>query len=215
MGCSNNHSEYVESSPNPFEKSLRIFFEELELDKITFYEILSDFNYTFLNFNDVIPEKIFDDYIKNKFKNEHIKTLFRFKEIRSQSGINIQKVRYIFLLLCRDSVRRSNNKKLHDKAEFIMSNIISSSEGEMQIQDEILNLIDIDCKILPKLFSVCNPSINEEDMQYINSLQNYDVDAIYYVMERSGLNAELTIDSLNRCFQENHNVSTLINFSFF
>ena len=106
MGCSNNHSEYVESSPNPFEKSIRIFLEELELNKITFYEILSDFNYTFLHFNDVIPDKLFDDYIKNKFKNEHIKTLFQFKEIRSQYGINIQTVRYIFLLLCRYSVRK-------------------------------------------------------------------------------------------------------------
>jgi hypothetical protein len=209
--CCNKHSTYIESAQAPHEKSIRLFEEELDLNTVTFYEILSDFNYTFLHFNELIPEKFFDDYIDKKFKNENVKKLFDFKEIRQKGLIKTEMVRYVFLLFCRPSIKTLiNDNKTYDKSEF-MINVLFNEDGGTPIDEKFINLLNLACNVVPTFFTICNPSLKEEDKKYIQEVQNFDEQVISYILEQIGLNEDLTIDVLNKKFEENPNVFFIYN----
>lgn len=206
MGCSHHHTAYIESAQD-HEKQIRLFEEEFDLNTVNFYDMLSDLNYTFLHFNDLIPENYFDNYIAKKFKNVNVIKLFEFKEIRYKGFIKIDIVRYVFLLFCKPSIKPSGkNQKAYDKAEFILYNLLED-EDDLGIEQKWLNLLHLACKLVPSFFSMCNPSIGEDQKLYINQLQEFDMEIISYVLESIGFNEEVTLDQLNKKFEENPNVN--------
>ena len=209
--CCNKQNSYIECAQEPNEKSIRIFEKEIDLSTVTFYEILSDFNCTFLYFNEHIPEKIFDEYIQKNFKNENVKKLFEFKEIRQKGLIKMDMVRYTFLLLCCISIKNLvNEQKTYDKSEFIL-NTLFNEDGGTSIDKKFVSLLHLACNIVPALYTISKPSLTEEEKKYIHQVQIVDNEAISYVLKQIEINEDLTIEILNKKFEENPNVRIIKN----
>ena len=208
--CCHQQNSYIECAQEPNEKSIRIFEKEIDLSTVTFYEILSDFNCTFLYFNEFIPEKIFDEYIEKKFKNENVKKLFEFKEIRQKGLIKMEMVRYTFLLFCGTSIKiLINEQKTYDKSEFILNTLLNE-DGGTSIDKKFVSLLHLACNIVPALYTIWKPSISEEEKKYIHQVQIIDYEAISYVLKHIEINEDLTIEVLNKRFEENPNVRLII-----
>jgi hypothetical protein len=204
MGCNNTRSSiYTENSHIKHECDIRLWEEQLELHSMNFYDIVSEYNMTFILFGDLVSSKLYEEHIHKKYTNDETRKIMNCDLVKAESGtkVNNEIVHMIFFLLARPSVIQGGQFETYDKTEYIF-NFLIDDQGLLS-RDKIEILFQLSCKVIPQIFKQSEKNVaSSEQLDYLTQLENLSIDKFLGLFNR-----EASYDDINEQFKTNRHVN--------